>query len=93
LHAVGLQERIEAVRVVRRDQLDVESEPLAARGVALDDGNVLRAPRNLEAARSSPVERLPRVLAEARELRARDLHELCHEIGRARMADEPGRAR
>jgi hypothetical protein len=92
-HTIRLQERVQPVGVLRGNLLDVETQPFSARDVAFDHGDVFRSARDLEAARAGPGEPLSGVFGEALELRARELHEPSHQIGRPRVADEPRGAR
>ncbi len=92
-HAFGLEERIQAVRLVRRDALDVQAEPVAARDVALDHVDVLRPPGHLEAARLRPVQRLSGVLGEPPEVPAGLRDELDHQVAGSRVAHQAGSPR
>ena len=78
--------------VVGGDLVDVEPQAHAALEIGGDHRDVLGAARHLETARARPVERLARVLGEAHQLVTRVPDELHHQVARARVAHEPGRA-
>jgi hypothetical protein len=92
LDAVGLEERVQRVRLCPGDELGVEPGRPAAGEVVLEHRDVRRPAGDLEAARVHPVERLARVVGERADARRGEPDEIDHELALAQVADHARRA-
>ncbi len=92
-HAFGVKERIQAMRLVRRNPLDIQPKPPAACEFVLHDGHILRPAGDFEGARLRPRQRLSGVRGESLDILRRQLHQLHHQVAGARVAQHPRGAR
>src|SRR5262249_22853421 len=78
--SLSLEERVQAVRLLRRYALDVESHAPTTFDIGVNHFRILFTPRNLEAPGRYPVERLPGILDEVLDPLGGELDQPDHEV-------------
>src|SRR5262249_49682581 len=88
-----LEERIEATRLLRRNPLHIESVLDTALQIGAQDASVLGPSSHFETAAMDPVQWLPGLVCEVRDLLGGELEELDHEAALAQAVHHARRAR